>query len=101
MSEANKFQHTTESLNALREDLMSPTLNVRVSMSIVCKMLDTVVCPCDQCEGTIAFAKSIDTSALRDECKRILEMAITAAECRISFAKQQEAYKELYGHSPI
>jgi len=50
------------------------------------------------CLGTLMWAKTIDTSKLDDQLRRLIEMSIASAELRLLVDKQKEEYRKIYGH---
>lgn len=76
----------------------SPAINVRLPVALVARLVDSVGCECDMCIGTLMWAKSIDTSKLDDQLRRLLELSIVSAEMRLLADKQKDEYKRIYGH---
>lgn len=82
------------------DKISTPTVDVRFPLALITRMIDNVACECDMCLGTLMWAKSIDTSKLDDQLRRMLELSITNAEMRLLADKQVEEYKRIYGHKP-
>lgn len=76
----------------------SPAVNVRLPVALIARLVDSVGCECDMCLGTLVWAKSIDTSKLDDQLRRLIEMSIANAELRLLSDRQKEEYRKIYGH---
>lgn len=84
--------------NDAMEKFASPAVNVRLPMALIARLVDGVGCECDMCLGILMWAKSIDTSNLDDQLKRVLIIAIANAESRLLSEKQKAEYTRIYGH---
>ncbi len=88
-----KFDETIDKVSA-------PTIDVRFPLVLITRMIDNVVCECDMCLGTLMWAKSIDTSKLDEQLRRLIELSIANAELRLLSNKLVNEYKRIYGHNP-
>lgn len=80
------------------DKLSAPAVNVRLPVALIARLVESVRCECDMCLGTLLWAKSIDTSKLDDQLRRLIEMSIASAELRLLIDRQQEEYRKIYGH---
>jgi len=87
-------------LDEVLDKVSAPTVDVRLPMAFITRMVDNVACECDMCIGTLMWAKSINTSKLDDQLQRLLELSIANAEIRLLSRKQSAEYKRIYGHNP-
>jgi len=85
-------------LDATVDKLSAPAVNVRLPLALVARLVESVGCECDMCLGTLMWAKTIDTSKLDDQLRRLIEMSIASAELRLLVDKQKEEYRKIYGH---
>ena len=85
-------------LDEVVDKVSSPAVNVRLPVALIARLVDSVGCECDMCIGTLMWAKSIDTSKLDEQLRRLIELSIASAEIRLLAEKQKEEYRKIYGH---
>jgi len=85
-------------LNETADKLSAPAVNVRLPVALIARLVESVGCECDMCLGTLMWAKTIDTSTLDDQLRRLIEMSIASAELRLLVDRQKEEYRRIYGH---
>lgn len=80
------------------EKMTTPSVTAKIPLSIVCRMVDQVVCECDMCIGVYTWAKSLDTTGIDDELKAILRLSIAAAESRLINDQLTTEYHKTFNH---